>query len=212
LFGGANGWRMSPSHFAERHGLIFIIALGEAIVSVGVGADGQPLDAARVVVAITAIGLAAAGWWLYFDVVALAAERALTQRHGRARNELARDSYSYLHFFMIAGIILLALAFKKTAVEPGKPLSTLLTTALSGGAALYLAAHVAFRYRNLRTVNVQRTVTLVVLVAAIPLLRRVDAVVAGVLVTLGLIALVTYEAIHFAENRRRIRHAHHEAG
>src|SRR3954447_914750 len=34
-----SGWRMQPEHFAERHGLIVIIALGESIVAIGVGAE-----------------------------------------------------------------------------------------------------------------------------------------------------------------------------
>ena len=38
-FFGAEGWKLVPGHFAERHGLIIIIALGESIVAIGAGAE-----------------------------------------------------------------------------------------------------------------------------------------------------------------------------
>jgi low temperature requirement protein LtrA len=44
LMGGMRGWRISPAHFVERFGLIIIIALGESIVAIGLGAAGLPLD------------------------------------------------------------------------------------------------------------------------------------------------------------------------
>jgi low temperature requirement protein LtrA len=105
---GSEGWRLVPHHFAERHGLIIIIALGESIVAIGIGAEFG-VDAGVVVAAILGIAVAAALWWLYFDVVALLAERDLARLEGRELNERARDAYSYLHFPMVAGIVLLAL-------------------------------------------------------------------------------------------------------
>ena len=103
-----------PGHFAERHGLIVIIALGESIVAIGVGAE-VGVDAGVVAAAVLGMGAAAALWWLYFDVVALVAERRLSNATpGQGANEIARDSYSYLHFPMVAGIVLLALGLKKT--------------------------------------------------------------------------------------------------
>src|SRR5688572_25658088 len=74
---GVEGWRIVPGHFAERFGLIVIIALGESIVAIGVGAEGA-LDAGIVTAAVLGTVVAAALWWLYFDVVALVAERRLT--------------------------------------------------------------------------------------------------------------------------------------
>ena len=105
---GGQGWKLMPSHFAERHGLIVIIALGESIVAIGVGAE-LAVDAGVVVAAVLGVAVAAALWWLYFDIVALVAERRLSKAaEGRERNEIARDSYSYLHFPMVAGIVLVA--------------------------------------------------------------------------------------------------------
>ena len=96
-FFGAEGWKLVPGHFAERHGLIVIIALGESIVALGIGAAGE-LDLGIGTVAVLGVALAAAQWWTYFDVVALVSARRLAEAEpGRVQNELARDSYSYLH-------------------------------------------------------------------------------------------------------------------
>ena len=46
LFFGVEGWKLVPGHFAERHGLILLIALGESIVAIGVGAE-HVVDAGR---------------------------------------------------------------------------------------------------------------------------------------------------------------------
>ncbi len=106
---GADGWKLVPGHFAERHGLIVIIALGESIVAIGVGAEAG-VDAGVVAAAVVGVMVAAELWWLYFDIVALVAERRLQNAEaGRQRNDIARDSFSYLHLPMIAGIVLFAL-------------------------------------------------------------------------------------------------------
>ena len=107
FFFGSEGWSLEhPSHFAERHGLIIIIALGESIVAIGVGA-GTEVDLGIVAAATLGIGLAAALWWLYFDVVAMLAERDLSALPpGRERNERGRDVFSNLHFARDAGIVL----------------------------------------------------------------------------------------------------------
>jgi len=203
---GSEGWKLVPGHFAERHGLIFIIALGESIVAIGVGA-GADVGAGVVAAATLGIAVAAALWWLYFDVVALVAERRLSRAaQGREQNELARDSYSYLHFPMIAGVVLLALGLKKTLSGVEDPLDIVPATAALGGTALYLLGHVAFRLRNLGTLNPQRLACAVLLVALVPVAVELPA-----LATLGVLAgvlgvLVAYEAVRFSETRDRVRH------
>ena len=203
---GAEGWKLVPGHFAERHGLIVIIALGESIVAIGVGAEAG-VDAGVVAAAILGIVVAAALWWLYFDVVALVAERRLsTAAVGREQNELARDSYSYLHFPMVAGIVLLALGLKKTIANVDEPLKLVPAAALLGGTSVYLLAHVAFRLRNLHTLNKQRLVCAIVLVALVPLAREISALATLGVAAVLLSALIAYEAIRYADARERIRH------
>ena len=206
LLFGVEGWGLVPGHFAERHGLILIIALGESIVAVGIGAD-TAVDLGVATAAVLGITVAAALWWLYFDVVAIVAERRLSRaKPGREQNAIARDSYSMLHLPMIAGIVLLALGMKKTLEHVDQHLKLEPATAMFGGVALYLLAHVAFRWRNLHTLNKQRLVVAVLLSAAIPLMTKVDALVAVAVLATTLVVLITYETIRFAELRDRIRH------
>jgi low temperature requirement protein LtrA len=203
---GQEGWKLVPGHFAERHGLIFIIALGESIVAIGVGAE-VGVDAGVVAAATLGIGVAAALWWLYFDVVALVAARRLAEiADTRARNELARDSYSYLHFPMVAGVVLLALGLKKTLGDVGDPLETVPATAMFAGTAIYLLAHVAFRLRNVRSFNWHRSACALLLLAAIPVAIEVPALAALGVLAAALAALVLYEALRFSEARDRVRH------
>jgi low temperature requirement protein LtrA len=203
---GAEGWKLVPGHFAERHGLIFIIALGESIVAIGVGAGGD-VDAGVVAAATLGIAVAAALWWLYFDVVALVAARCLSSAtEGRERNELARDSYSYLHFPMVAGVVLLALGLKKTLGSVGDPLELVPALAMLGGPAVYLLAHVAFRLRNVGTFNPHRLACAAVLVALLPLGIELPSLATLGILTGVLGALVVYEAVRFSEARDRVRH------
>src|SRR5689334_8723918 len=140
---GAEGWVIEPHHFAERHGLIILIAVGESIVAIGVGSD-VGVDAGVVVASVLGTIVAAALFLLYFDVVSLVAARRLENAEpGRERNEIARDSFSFLHFPMVAGIVLVALGIEQTLAHVGKHLHVVPAAALFGGAALYLLAHVA---------------------------------------------------------------------
>ena len=206
LLMGQDGWRLMASHFAERHGLILIIALGESIVAIGVGAS-ESVDAGIVAAAVIGTVVAAALWWLYFDVVALVAERRLSRAApGREQNCIARDSYSILHFPMVAGIVLVALGMKKTLEHVEDPLKLVPAVALLGGAAVYLVAHAAFRWRNIHRISVQRLVTAAVLVALLPLAVELPSLATLGILAAALSALVAYEVVRFAELRDRLRH------
>ena len=87
---------------------------------------------------------------------------------GQVRNELARDSYSYIHFLMVAGIILVALGLKKTLGHVDDPLDDVPAFALLGGVAIYLLGLVAFRYRHIHTINRQRLGIALAAVRALP--------------------------------------------
>ncbi len=162
---GEGGWRVHAGHFAERHALIVIIALGESIVALGAGADELHIGPGVVAAAVLGVALSAALWWAYFDVVALVAERRLAAAEGAERGELARDSYSYLHFPMVAGIVLLAVGVKKTLGDYDAPLKAMPAVCLFGGVALYFAGHVGFRLRNVGSIGPPRTIAVLVLAA-----------------------------------------------
>lgn len=205
LFGVA-GWRLVPAHFADRHNLVIILALGESIVALGVGAEID-LDAAVITAVVLGIALASALWWIYFDVVALVTARRLTLApEGRERNRLARDSYTYLHFPMVAGIVLAALGLEETLAHVDESLDGPHAVALLGGTALYLLAHVALRLRNAHTLNVQRLGLALVLVALVPVALEAPALATLAGVTAVLWAMIAYETATYDERRQRLRH------
>jgi low temperature requirement protein LtrA len=171
-----------------------------------VGSDSE-VDAGIVAGAVLGVVVCGALWWLYFDVVALVAERRLSNAApGRERNSIGRDSYGYLHLPMVAGIVLLALGFKKTLGHVGEALEVVPATAMLGGTALYLVAHVAFRLRNVHRFSVQRMLCAIALVALIPAALELPALATlGILAAL-LVVLIVYESVRFAELRDRMRH------
>jgi low temperature requirement protein LtrA len=203
----SGGWRVSPRHFAERHGLIVIIALGESIVAIGLGARAVPLDTGEIAAALLGIAVVTALWWAYFDVVALVAERKLSELTGVAQADLARDTYSYLHLPMVAGIVLFALALKQTLGHLGDDLASVPAFALCAGPAMYLLAQDAMRFRTSRTYNWRRVLTVAVLIALIPAALSWPALAALTAVTAVCWALVAWEALRYSDTRARIRHA-----
>ncbi len=213
---GSSGWRLpAPAHFAERHQLVVIVAIGESIVSVGVGLNGAPVTWSLLLGAVLGIAVSIALWWTYFDVVALVAERKLAALEGDARTRLGRDTFTYLHMPVVAGIVYLALGTKVVlgqvaAVADGKHpvFSGVALFALYGGTALYLVAMSAIRWRDVGSPNWQRLVVagvLLVLGASAELVELTGlanlALVAGTL-----ICLVTFEALRFREIREHVRH------
>jgi low temperature requirement protein LtrA len=212
-FFGTDGWQLVPGHFAERHGLIIIIALGESIVAIGVGA-GVDLSAEVIVGAILGVFLASGIWWLYFDVASLMAARKLSSMPpGRERNALARDAYSYLHFPMVAGIVLAAFGLKTTLGHVDEPLHLVPATALAGGVALFLLAQFAFKHRAVGMWSAHRFVTAAILLTLIPLLQEVHPLVALGLVVAVIALHIGFEAVRYAELRHEERahlHEHHE--
>ena len=204
--GGGRGWRLSPGHFAERHGLIVIIALGESIVALGLGATTD-LSLGVVLAALLGLAVAAALWWAYFDVVAIVAEQRLREATGFAQLTMARDSYSYLHLPMVAGIVLFAVGVKKTLGDVGEPLKLVPAVTLCGGVALYLLAHILFRLRNVGSLNGQRLIVALLLLALLPLAVELPALATLAAVAGLCVGLIAYEAIRFAEARDRVRHA-----
>jgi low temperature requirement protein LtrA len=205
LAGRGQGLRISPAHFAERHGLIVIVALGESIVAIGIGAAGLALDLKVIAAAVLGVAVVAALWWAYFDIFAVYAQRQLSGARGAARATLARDYYSYLHLPLIAGVVLFALGLKKALEHVGEPLDLVPALALSGGLGLYFLSHVAFRFRLDRRLGRGRPVTAVVLFALTPAVMELPALAALALVAGVCGALVVYDLVHYRDERRVVR-------
>jgi low temperature requirement protein LtrA len=218
LIGRGRGWRISPAHFAERHGLIVIIALGESIIALGVGAAGFSLSAGIITAAVLGVVVVASLWWAYFDVIAVMSQRQLSQTSGAGRARLARDYYSYLHLPMIAGIVLFALGLKATIEHVGEPLAAVPAVALCGGLALYFLTHVGLRLRLVRYIRQTtaerpgwigpgRLATGVVMLALIPAARELPALASLAVVTAVCCALIAWDVIHYREDRAEVRRA-----
>jgi low temperature requirement protein LtrA len=215
-FGGARGWRLrSPGHFAERHGLIVIVALGESIVAIGVGVAQLPISWPIVVASVLGLALAGSLWWIYFDVSALAAEHALADADDQQRTLLARDAYSFLHLPLVAGIVLIALGLKKVLQYVGDtdhhslsdPLKGYALAALVGGVVLYLLAHFAFQRRTTGRLNPARLIVALLLVPLAWLGGALPALATLGVLTAVVAALVAFESLRDAGTRDR---AHHE--
>ena len=205
LFGHMRGWRVSPEHFVERHGLIVIIALGESIVAIGVGAAGLPLQGGTILAALLGMAVVSMIWWSYFDWVAYVSQARLAEASGAERATLARDLYSYLHLPMVGGIVLFALGLKTTLHDATSPLQFIAAVGLCGGLAIYLGAHIALRLRIGGGLGHGRPIAAVVLLILLPISTIVPALAALGLVTTVLVLLITYEAVRYRYARAWIR-------
>ena len=209
LAAGAEGWRVHAEHFAERFGLVMIIAFGESIVAIGVGLEGIELGSGEITAAMLAIAIVCLLWWAYFDVVALVAERRFREAAVAEQQRIARDSYALLHLPMIAGVVLFALGVKKIVEHVEDPLKDMPAVALCGGLALYLLAHIAFRMRNVGSFSTSRAVAAIACLAVIPLATAEAGLIALAVLTVIWVALIAFETFRYREARARIRSERH---
>jgi low temperature requirement protein LtrA len=205
LVRGVSGFQVHSGHFVERFGLIIIIALGESIVAIGVGASGLALGTGVVLAAVLGVALAAALWWAYFDLVMLVAERRLSAVKGEERARLARDAYPYLHLPIVSGIIFVALGIKQTMAHVGDPLGIVPAVALCGGVALYLIGHNTFRLRDVGSVSVPRLVVTALCCVLIPVALSVPSLITLAILAGLLCALAAFETMRSREFRRELR-------
>ncbi len=205
LLTAMSGWRVQPAHFVERHGLIVIIAIGESLIAIGLGARGTALDTGVIVAAVLALVVVASFWLAYFDFFPIRGQQMLVDRSGTQRTTLARDVYTYLHLPMVAGIVLFAFAMRATLAHVGDKLDTIPAFALCCGSALYLFAYVALRWRVSRTFGRGRLVAAVACALLWPIAVVVPALVALAIVATVWVALHTYEIIWWGEARSRTR-------
>jgi len=202
---GISGWRVQPAHFAERHGLIVIIAIGESLIAIGLGEQVSGLSTGVIVAAVLGFAVTASFWLAYFDFFTIRAHELLADRSGAERAALARDVYSYLHFPMVAGVVLFAYAMKTTLADVDGELATVPALALCGGPALYLFAFVALRVRVSRTLRGGRLMAAVAFALLWPVALAVPALVALMLVAIVWLGLHAYEIIWWREARAQTR-------
>jgi len=142
---GTGGFRIAPAHFVERHGLVVIVALGESIVAIGIGAADLPVNLALASVAVLGLLLAACLWWAYFGGDDARAERALAAVAEDRRGAVAIRAFGYWHLLMLLGIIALATGLKDAIGHAFDQLDLAHALMLAGGVALFLVGDVLFR-------------------------------------------------------------------
>jgi low temperature requirement protein LtrA len=205
LLADVSGWRVQPAHFVERHGLIVIIAIGESLVAIGLGAKDTRLDAGVIVAAVLGLLVATSFWLAYFDFFQIRGRQLLDDRSGTERIALARDVYTYIHLPMVAGIVLFAFAMKSTLAHVGDQLGTIAAIGLCGGPAVYLLAYVALRVRVTRRLGRGRWIAAIACALLIPVATAVPALVALTLVAAVWVALHAYEIIWWRDARAETR-------
>jgi low temperature requirement protein LtrA len=205
LLGGISGWRVQPAHFVERHGLIVIIAIGESLIAIGLGARSTEIGTGVIVAAVLGLVVTTSFWLAYFDFFPIRGQQMLADRSGAQRTALARDAYTYLHLPMVAGIVLFAFAMKTTLAHVGDELDTIPALGLCGGPALYLLAYVALRLRVSRTLGRGRLIAAVACALLFPIVVVVPALLALALVAAVWVAFDAYEIIWWREARARTR-------
>jgi low temperature requirement protein LtrA len=198
-----SGWRLrSPSHFTERHGMVLIIALGESLLSVGVGVGLAVTHWPVLVAALLGLAISVCLWWLYFVNPAPAAGVALARVPGDRRGHAGSDAYTLTHFMVIAGVVYLALGMEQvvgqmTQNQPGHGVEDRLgwssTVALYGGVILYLAGRLLFLRLSIRSTPSAQLVAIGVALLLLPAARILPALAALGLLTAFLVALVGYE-------------------
>jgi low temperature requirement protein LtrA len=171
-------FEINPTHFVERHGLVVIVALGESVVAVGIGASAHPLTVGLVSIAVLGLGLTACLWWSYFgegeDRRALEAMMAAPNRE---RPRLALRGFYHWHLLILLGIVGLASALERAIGHAADPLSFARSLALAGGVAVFLLGDSLLR----RTLSIGppgwRLLAAAVALATLPLGTEISAVV-----------------------------------
>ena len=207
VLSGLTGWQVYPSHFAERHRLVLILALGEAFIAIGIGAAGIGIGIGEVAAAILGILVATAFWLAYFDFFTIRSEQLLSDLEGAERVATARDAYAFAHFPLIVGIVLFAFAMKTIVAHVGEELDSVTAFALCGGSALYLLSYSVIRSRIERRLALSRSrfLAALALVLLLPLTTRVPALAALALVAVVWFALHTYELVWWRVARAESR-------
>ena len=216
---GSN-WRLpAPGHFAERHGLILIVALGESIVAIGVGVAERPISWPIIIASVAGLLIASIMWWAYFDVSALQGEHALANEPIETRPKLGRNAYTFAHLPLILGVVFVALGLKKVLEYVSDtehhalsdPLKGVALAALFGGVIVYLLGHVLFKWITVHRWSMVRLGASAAILIAWFAVGPVPAL--GQLIILAAILLVALliEAVVYAEARRQVRTelAHH---
>ncbi|MGW4214119.1 low temperature requirement protein A [Lentzea sp. NPDC004789] len=187
-------FRIRPAHFVERHGLVVIVALGESVIAIGIGAAGLPLNLQLVIASLLGLTLVYQLWWCYFgheqDV---RAEHSLQSMTPAQRAKAALSAFGWAHAPILLGIVVVAVGVKKTIGHATEHLHLSGALALGGGAAIFLLGEIYFRAQLKIGTNTWRIIALLAALATVPIgLWLAIAQVAALVAVFG--ALLAVEA------------------
>ena len=198
---GDSEWLVRPRHFAERHGLILIVALGEVIVAIGLPVvqaleEGEGLPGSTLSALVASGAFACLLWWAYFDRV----NPALEHRHEghldpQLRGMYARDVYTYGHLPIIAGVVLIAAALEEITLHPSESLAVSFRWMLYGGMVLFFGGVAAAVWRAFRVVAKERVAGLVLLIVPAALAGSISGLALLVVTNLLLLAILIAEHV-----------------
>lgn len=157
---GANseGWNLHPRHFAERHGLFVIIALGETLIVAASAVAEESWDQSLLLISALAVCITSALWWLYFYRIKDRLEHAMARQTGAAQSSMARDMFSLFHFPLICGLIVYAYAIEEAMMHPATPLTFEGRLAFGTGIFLFSMSIVLAYWRGTKKFLVPRAV------------------------------------------------------
>lgn len=161
LGGRIEGWALKPKHFAERHSLIVIIALGESLIVAATAFTSQEKTNNLLIVGALAVLVACLLWWSYFAWINEHMEEHLSKKSGVKQAQVGRDAYSFMHFLIIFGIIGIAVGFEKILTHSNDLLSIPVALTLGGGYFLYIGFTAASVWKTSKLILIPRMLILI---------------------------------------------------
>jgi low temperature requirement protein LtrA len=143
FLGAGLRFELRVGHFAERHGLLLLVALGESIIAIGAG--GTHLDPLFILAAVLGLILTASLWWIYFARDDELARDTMLARSNPQQLRQALSGYFYAFVPMLFGIILLATGIHSSIEHLTNRLDPAHAFVFGGGVGLYLLGTIVFR-------------------------------------------------------------------
>jgi low temperature requirement protein LtrA len=188
-----SGYEIGPAHFVERHGLVVIIAIGESVIAVGIGASHLAVEAGMIAVGLLGLALSACFWWTYFAGDDTRAEQRLVSAPPERRPQLVLAAYGYWHIPILFGVIASASSLEYAIAHPSDALSFARALALGGGVATYMIGEALFR----RTLGIgaasTRLLAALLALATIPIGTAGSAVLQIAVLVAALVAVLALD-------------------
>jgi low temperature requirement protein LtrA len=191
--GQAEGWNLHPEHFAERHGLFVIIALGETLIVAASTVSGASWSSSLIVIAVLAVAITCGLWWSYFPRTKPVLDGALESARGAIQTRMARDVFSLLHFPMLSGVVAYAFVAEEILAHPGEPLPFTFRLALAAGLLLFVGGMALAIWRATRRLLLPRIILIFGTAVAIVVFSGFSGQITLAIALVGILTIVAIE-------------------